>query len=184
MVFNKILCLPELRGWRPTGPYWQNGQEHFHMLLLQTTKMKCCWKLILLVIYVGVYTLEVHQSWLFLCLHHMESFWCLTSLYISHDAEMHLPAPLDKSSEKFAVFNVKIILSGHHCYLLNAVLIWWIFFLCVACIENCNSIWWSFCCYYKLGQREERRGKYLSIDVIRGQSTLKTREIQSQLLSI
>lgn len=97
----------------------------------------------------------------------------------SDDAEVYLQAPLEKSSEKFSTFNV----FGHHCYLLNAVLIWWIFCLCVA-QKTVISRSWSFCCYCKLSQREERREKYLSSDAIIGQSNLKNRGIQSHCFSI
>jgi len=33
-----------------------------HVLLSQMTKIRCHWKLILLIMYVRVYTLEVHQA--------------------------------------------------------------------------------------------------------------------------
>lgn len=43
-------------------------------------------------------------------------------MHWSDDAEMYLKAPVDKSSEKFAIFNVNPIIFGDHWYPLNAVL--------------------------------------------------------------
>lgn len=109
-------------------------------------------------------------------------------IHWSDHAEMYLQAPLDKSSEKFAIFNVKMI--PFHSSLLSAecwmLLIEWIFLplCCLLAQKMVISRSLRFCCYCKLGQREERRGKYLSSDVILGQSTLINREIQSQLFSI
>lgn len=94
----------------------------------------------------------------------------------SDDAEMYLKPHVDKSSEKFAIFNVKTIIFGDHCYPLNAVLPGKFFAFALPTWKVVISRSWSFWCCYKLGQRGERRGKYLSSDVRIGPSTLINRE--------
>lgn len=96
-------------------------------------------------------------------------------IHWSDDAGMYLKAHVDKSSEKFAVFNVKLTVFGDHWYPMNAVLSGNFFAFVLPTQKVVISRSWNFWCYYKLSQREERRGKYLSSDVRTGPSTLINR---------